>query len=124
MICEDIETAVLNWYADHCGDPALVAQIRSAVPGKRDVTSIGFFTTLLIPDAVPQFSTSSRDGVAFQGCALFAPELAPYADCILHSVGGRISSLEVYAVGDGHPLRVSRVEVRGVEGNFVDMRDA
>ena len=121
---EEIERAVLEWYASHCSDPALVAQVRSAIPGEREITSIGFFTKLLLPEGIAPLSIGSNDQIAFQGCAVFASELDPYADCILHTVGGRISSLEVYAVADGHPLRVSAFEVRGVEGNFVDMRHA
>jgi hypothetical protein len=124
MIAESIEQAVLDWYATHCDDPALAEQVRNAVPGKREITSAGFFTTLVVPEGMAPFPTGPTDQIAFQGCGLFAPELEPYADCILHSESGRISSIEIYAVADGHPLRVSVFEVRGIEINLVDMRSA
>lgn len=119
-----IERAVLDWFAQHCADPALVAQIRSAVAGEREVTSIGIFTELVVPESLVSFPVPSQDGLAFEGCALYAAELEPHADCILHTQGGRLSSLEIYAVGDGHPLDVTAFEVRSVAINFVDLRKA
>jgi len=124
MSPEEIERAILDWFADHCSNQTLAAQIRSAVPGEREVTNVGFFTALLIPESIAPFAARPSDGVAFEGCGLFAPELEPYADCILHSVKGRISSLEVCAIAEGHPLQVTSFEVRGVESNFVDLRHA
>ena len=90
--------------------------------GEREVTPAGFFRTLLVPQYVPSFTASSKDGEAFDGCGVFAPELDPYADCMLHSRAGRLVSLEIYAVGDGHPLDVTEFRVEPVQINEVDLR--
>ena len=119
---DDIERAVLRWFSTHCRNSLIAEQIRTAELGEREVTSAGFFRTLLVPQYVPSFTTSSRDGHAFDGCGVFAPELNPYAACILHSRAGRLDSLEVYAVGDGHPLDVTEFRVEPVEINEVDLR--
>ena len=119
---DDIEHAVLQWFLEHCGNELVAAQIRSAELGEREVTSAGFFRTIVVPDQVAPFPSAATDGVAFDGCGLFAAELDPYAACILHTRAGRLESLEVYAVSDGHPLDVTDFEVRSVEINRIDLR--
>jgi hypothetical protein len=119
---DDIERAVLQWFATHCDNEFVAAQIRSAELGEREVTSAGFLRTISVPENVPSFPASSNDGLAFDGCGVFAAELNPYADCILHSQRGRLVSLEVYAVSDGHPLNVTEFEVKPVQVNYVYLR--
>jgi hypothetical protein len=118
-----VEKAVLRWFATHTADSNLQAQIAAAVPGKREETPIGFFTQLVLPSDF-DVAGAPADGsqIALQGCALLAPELDPCATCLLHIEGGRVASLEVYAVADGHPLRVSTFRVEGEEDNYVDLR--
>jgi len=123
MSFTSVEEAVLTWIATHTADANLQAQIAAVVPGKREETSIGFFTELVLPS---DFDVAGlpADGskIALQGCALLAPELDPCATCLLHTDGGRVVSLEVYAVADGHPLRVSAFSVEGEDDNYVDLR--
>jgi hypothetical protein len=118
-----IERAVLTWFATHSADSNLQAQIAAATPGGREETPAGFFTDLVLP---VDFDVSrvkvDESQIALEGCALLAPELDPCATCLLHTKGGRIVSLEVYAVGDGHPLKVSKFRIDGEQGNFIDLR--
>lgn len=117
------ERAILNWFARHSADANLSAQISVAFPGKRERTSIGFFTELLLPlEFQSSLGVPTEAQIALEACGLFAPELDPFAGCLVHTRGGRISSLEVYAVGEGHPLCISTFEVRDVQGNIVDCR--
>lgn len=117
------ESAILAWFAEHSRDESLRAQISAARAGERETTSIGFLTQLLLP---PEFdlpeNAADESQLALEGCGLFAPELDPFADCLLHTRGGRIVSLEVHAVAEGHPLSVSSFEVREVRSNAVDLR--
>ena len=112
------ESDILAWFARNSRDPNLRAQIAAACPGNRDVTSVGFFTELLLP---PRFElvehAVDEQQIALEGCGLFAPELNPFASCLLHTRGGKIVSLEVYSVAQGHPSSVSSFEVRDVHGS-------
>jgi hypothetical protein len=117
------ERAILDWFAEHSADAKLRAQIAAATPGEREVTSVGFFTELLLPPESAEAECSLGEGqVALEGCALLAPELDPMANCLLHTRNGKIGSLEVYAVADGHPLHITSFQVTHVHGNMVDLR--
>jgi hypothetical protein len=119
-----VEGAILTWFATHSADARLQAQIAAAAPGVRDRTPIGFFTELILPPQLNgQEFAAAESQIALEGCGLFAPELDPFATCVLHTQGGRIVSLEVYAVSEGHPLSVSSFEVRDVPGNIIDLRN-
>ena len=117
------EMAILAWFAEHSRDESLRAQIAVATAGTRETTSAGFFTQLLLPSGFELTESAvGETQAALGGCGLFAPELDPFADCLLHTRGGRLVSLEVYAVAEGHPLSVSSFKVRDVRGNTVDLR--
>ena len=117
------ERAILDWFADHSSDEELRAQIAAVVPGEREVTSVGFFTELLLPPELAGAKSSvDASQLGLEGCALLAPELDPMASCLLHVRDGKIVSLEVYAVADGHPLRITSFQVTDVHSNAVDLR--
>lgn len=116
MKFDPVEQAILDWFSKNCGSTELGALLAAAKPGSREVTSIGFFTEIIIPG----ISAPAGENIAYSGCGLFAPELEIYADCILHTVSDFPRSLEVYAIGDGHPLSVSSFEVRATSENTVD----
>lgn len=113
-----IEQAILDWFIKNCGNSELSALLAAADPGSHEITPIGFFTEIIISG----ISTSEGENIVYSGCGLFAPELEIYADCILHTVSDFPRSLEVYAIGDGHPLSVSSFEVRAISENIVDDR--
>jgi hypothetical protein len=119
MKFDPVEQAILDWFSKNCGSSELGALLAAANPGSREVTPIGFFTEIIVSG----MSASAGENIAYSGCCLVAPELEIYADCILHTVSDFPCSLEVYAIGDGHPLSVSSFEVRDINVNIVDERD-
>ncbi len=116
MKFDPVEQAILDWFIKNYGNSELSTLLAAAVPGSREITPNGFFTEIIISG----ISTSTGDNIAYSGCGLFAPELEIYADCILHTVSDFPRSLEVYAIGEGHPLLVSSIEVRAIGENIID----
>src|SRR5688500_3502635 len=88
-----LEHALIEWFRHRIEDPRLRAQLARCSIGEREITSAGFFTKLVSqPDLASSLDVTQR---AYTGCGLFAPELEVHADCILHTIDGRIASLEV-----------------------------
>jgi hypothetical protein len=117
-----IEKSILDWFAYHNSDPQLCTQLELASVGSRETTLLGFFTELVLPAELLPFTFSVADEQkTVQGCGLFSPELDPYAECLLHTKAGKIVSLEVYAVAEGHPLSVSSFEIKEISINTIDL---
>jgi hypothetical protein len=114
-----IAAAVAEWFRLHVDDPQIRSQLALCTIGDLEVTSVGFFAQL---DSSAKDASPDRSQRAYTGCGLFAPELEIFAHCILHTFDGRVSSLELLAVGSGHPLKVSSFELREVEENVIDLR--
>lgn len=120
MDADLLDRAIIEWYRHRIDDPRLRAQLAWCTTGSREITSAGFFTDLETSlDLAPSLDVAKR---AYTGCTLFAPELEIYAWCILHTTLGRIDSLEVMAVGSGHPLEVSAFELHEVPETIIDLR--
>jgi hypothetical protein len=115
-----MERAIIDWFQSQIADAGIRAQLTDCDVVSRDVTSGGFFAEL---STTHPGEPRPSGNIAFSGCGVFAPELENFAHCTLHTTNGRVSSLEVLSVGDGHPLRVSEFEVREVAENFVDLRE-
>jgi hypothetical protein len=120
MDAAGLELAIIEWFRHRIKDPQLRAQLAWCSVGQREITSGGFFAELLTStDSAPSLDVTQR---AYTGCGLFAPELEIHADCILHTIEGRIRSLEVLAIGEGHPLKISTFQLREVPENNIDLR--
>ena len=117
MPIPEINRAALAWFARTY--PGLAPQIDAASISGHEHTSAGFFSKLHVPQSVPGIVDPTLGNIAFDGCAVFASNLEPYAECILHIASGRLSSLEVVSVGSGHPAESETFEVRGIEINRV-----
>lgn len=116
-----IEKSILDWFVLHNDDPKLLTQLELASAGSRETTSLGFFTELVLPAELQPFAFSEIDEqMTLQGCGLFAPQLDPYAECLLHTKAGKIVSLEVYAVAEGHPSLVSAFKIKRISVNMID----
>jgi hypothetical protein len=115
-----IEKSILDWFAYHNSSPQLCIQLELASAGSRETTPLGFFTELVLPaELLPFTFPMAEEQMTIQGCGLFAPELDPYAECLLHTKAGKIVSLEVYAVAEGHPLSVSTFEIKEISINMI-----
>lgn len=115
-----IESAVLCWFAT--AYPELAKQLSKASVSSRELSPIGFFSKLDLPASVAIVSLPGNR--FYDGCAVYASSLELFADCILHLKEGRADSLEIYAVGDGHPAEANLFEIREIVSNYVDLRDS
>ena len=103
-----LEKAVLDWMCEHVAVTNLKAQIKAAVPTKREYTGHGFFITLSVPPETPELQCRSPiDGPVIQAKGIDAGG----AVIIFLDNSGHLATLEMYANGDHFVETVDEFEL-------------
>jgi hypothetical protein len=89
-----LERDVIGWIVRHCDDEALVQQLMSAKPRKREFTGVGSFTGLLVPAGMPE----ARQRVYYDRelPLVVSPDLEHGAGTVLFCKDGVADVLEFY----------------------------
>ncbi len=115
-----LEQAILEWFVVAYPNAVLAEQVAQCEVAEREESSIGFFTSFEVPERGSKLvSEEGESSFVCNECGLFASELEMHADCLLHVRQGRIDYLEVYAIGEGHPLQVTTFELRALPMNYI-----
>jgi len=121
MKLSQLETDILDWFARSYPSIAIQEQILCCEVTEREDTTIGFFTSFKVNENVGQIvSPEGYTSFNLNELKLIAPELTDGADVILHIENGYLDCIEAYAITDGHPLTVSRYELKELDVNIIN----
>jgi hypothetical protein len=97
-----LEKAVLEWFAQHYSDPALIAQIRSASFKQRTWTKVGFYVALEVSLKLApiDFSRIGTAGFPIYGPNIEAEGIEHGGGSLLWGEEGYITEIELSAFGD------------------------
>jgi hypothetical protein len=102
-----LETALLDWIAEHSGDELLTAQVRAAELKRRDYTRTGFFVYLSVPANLTPVDSDTRPVCPM----ILSDALYDGAGCNLFLHDGRLHYLEIYARGGFLPEQLERFQL-------------
>jgi hypothetical protein len=96
-----LEKAVLEWYAQHYSDPALIAQLRSASFQQRTWTKVGSYVALDVPGLLApiDFSRIGTPGFPIDGPRIESEGIEHGGGSLLWGNNGCITQIELYAFG-------------------------
>jgi hypothetical protein len=96
-----LEKAVLEWYAQHYSDPALIAQVRAASLKQRTWTKVGFYVGLEVPRQLQpiDFDHIGTKGFPIEGPHIEAAGIEHGGGSLLWGDNGYITQIELYAFG-------------------------
>jgi len=97
-----LEKAVLEWYAQHYSDPALIAQISAASLKQRTWTKVGFYVALNVPRQLNpiDFSRIGTQAFPIDGPRIEAEGIEHGGGSLLWGYNGYITQIEFYAFGN------------------------
>jgi hypothetical protein len=108
---EQLDRDILDWIAEHTGNPALTAQLRGATVKRRDYMKTGFFVYLHTSDEAEVVAAALRPVCPHIDSA----ELMDGAGCSLFLRNGRLHYLEIYARGGFFPETLGDYRLRSAD---------
>ncbi len=115
-----LEQAILLQFVRKYPDIVSADFVANCRVSERDTTSCGFFTTFA--PAFPRTSEETGREIErtfLNELKLTASNLTEGADVLLHLTNGKVDFLEVYALGDGHPLGSVQYGFEDMDVNYI-----